>query len=384
MKNINNWISIVDRKVNQSVVNSDELLSGKSGLILYHYSRWKALNNIADYNKVEHYIQSIFDNIENQTPLFYGTGWGNGIAGFAHVCTYLMEENFLDLNIKEVFVEIDKILFEQALEEINECSTDYLHTSIGILHYFSSRIEEAYIAEYIQILLSKILGIAIIDEYGLRFENSFMKREEKEYNLSLSHGLAGVLLVFLSIYEKDTTAKRILKDTIYKGIKYIVTYHRHSDKQNGEFSEFPSVIKVNTQEPFYGNRLAWCYGDLNIVLLLYRAGYIFGNYEWIELADRVGAKSVKRKTTDETGISGAFFCHGTAGLAQFYKTLYEINSLSIYKEAHSYWLNQTLLYLKEGVNQESPVGLLEGLAGVGLTLLSAQNKNLTWSKLFLL
>lgn len=383
MKNINNWISIVDRKVNQSVINSDELLSGRSGLILYHYSRWKALNNIADYEKVEQYIQSIFENIENQTPLFYGTGWGNGIAGFAHVCTYLMEENFLDLNIKEVFIEIDKILFEQALEEIKECSTDYLHTSIGILHYFSSRMEEEYIGEYVQTLLIELLETSIIDQYGLRFENSFMKREEKEYNLSLSHGLTGILLVFLNIYERNI-AKQTLKDAIYKGIKYMVSYHRHSDKQHGEFSEFPSVIKVNTREPFYGNRLAWCYGDLNIVLLLYRAGYIFENYEWIEIADRVGVKSVERKTTDETGISGAFFCHGTAGLAQLYKTLYEINSLPNYKEAHSYWLNQTLLYLEERVNQESPAGLLEGLAGVGLTLLSAQNKNLTWSKLLLL
>ena len=66
-----------------------------------------------------------------------------------------------------------------------------------------------------------------------------------------------------------------------------------------------------------------------------------------------------------------------------------MDPLDAYREGYEYWLDKTFVLLEEDQERSAYMGkeheVLEGLVGVGLTLLSyVSDQDLKWSKLFLL
>jgi len=161
------------------------------------------------------------------------------------------------------------------------------------------------------------------------------------------------------------------------------------DFANGEYSFFPYMVKRQSDEIRSSNRLAWGEGDLNEVLLFYRAGALLNDAGLIQLANLIGAQSIMRKEERSTMVADASFSHGASGLAQYYKILYRESKVAFYLEGHTHWIEQTILLLdndlQQGIYHGKEHNFADGLVGIAFTLLSyISDTEFRWSRSVLL
>ncbi len=94
----------------------------------------------------------------------------------------------------------------------------------------------------------------------------------------------------------------------------------------------------------------------------------------------------------------ACFCHGTSGIAHIFNRMWRETGMPECKDAAAYWIGQTLSLAKfedglagyktwQGTERgfQNEYGLLEGIAGIGLVLLSYHYEiEPTWDECLLL
>ena len=140
---------------------------------------------------------------------------------------------------------------------------------------------------------------------------------------------------------------------------------------------------LECDEMLHRSRLAWCYGDLGIATALIEAGNTLGNLELVEFGKQVLLYSSIRRDTRANYVHDSSVCHGSAGIAQIFRTHgIHLNSPELI-DAAMYWeadiLNRvvkdddgkhTLLYYdpEEG-GYVKRGGILNGPSGAGLYLL---------------
>ena len=157
---------------------------------------------------------------------------------------------------------------------------------------------------------------------------------------------------------------------------------------------FPSTSLENPG-PVNISRLAWCYGDLGIGIALWHAGKALGRKELIDYAIEIFEFSATRKDLKSNYVWDAGLCHGSAGITQVFFRMWQETRLPSLQSAYEYWKNQTSLFANR---PEGPAGyqsydptqqswetkyyILEGVAGIGLTLLSPLHS--AWDEILLL
>lgn len=368
---------------------NDGLLGGRLGLCYLYYQLYQATGDTAYQMRGRDILVSIFEKINTGEPGIMGTSLSSGCAGLGFVVNDLTRKDVLGIHLDPSFFAMDDFLFQSAMEQIDKDYMDYLHGAFGILHYFSEKTRCKKSMIYLDGLVEKICTKIVKDKGGYWFRNRVLRPEElEEINFSLSHGLTGMLLILLNTYNR-TKHKALVKETVEQGIRFIQKHRLWVDYTEGEYSFFPFTVTINAREIENHPRLAWCYGDLNEVLLFYRAGKMFKDQAIADEADKVGFWSLMRKDEASTQVRDSHFCHGASGLAQFYRVLFQESGREKYREGYEYWIQQTLSMLQQDIQNERykdrEHGLLDGLAGVALTLLSyATEKNLDWSRVLLL
>lgn len=376
----------IHTKINNFKPTNDHLLDGNLALVWYYYHTWKATKQTALVEKVQELINQVFDNI-NTNPQLAGASFANGMAGFAYTVTIISKDKLIDINIDEELEDVDDYLYQQAIDWIEDDYIDFLHGATGIIHYFNERLDNQKIYNYTNDLVERLFYRGIIDGRGLRFKNYVVSIDEKQkIDFSLSHGLVGFMLVLLNSYEKGLK-NEIIPDFASKAINYIFSYKRNPDFDKGQYSYFPNTVSEN--EVNYKNRLAWCYGDLNIVLLLFRYAKLFNDKNIEKQAILIGTSTLVRVEANSTLISNAHFCHGASGVTQFYKTLYTISGVDAFKKGYEEWIDRLLVFIDQDLsnkNYESIEGnILDGYIGIALTLLSYFKKEtLYWQTTLLL
>jgi hypothetical protein len=144
-----------------------------------------------------------------------------------------------------------------------------------------------------------------------------------------------------------------------------------------------------------GSRAAWCYGAPGVARSLWLAGVARNRPEWRELAIEAMAAVYRRPHTARQ-INSPTFCHGVAGLLQVTLRFANETRLPMFTAAASElieWLlsayePDSLMGYRNwepgGTRVDQP-GLLEGAAGVLLTLLAAATEvEPSWDRAFLL
>lgn len=213
------------------------------------------------------------------------------------------------------------------------------------------------------------------------------------YCLGLAHGVPSVILIalkYLQVYEKDELAHEVLE----KSINYLLSVKTKTERN----FFFPnSIINDVASE----GRLAWCYGDLGCALSLLLAGRQLNRPELSDTALKVALSAAERRHDDS--LSDADFCHGTAGIAHIFGRFYNYTGLEEFRLAAEYWFSKTLdLATFEdglagykhyyGLNDwqkrekfDVNAGLLEGVAGIGLAMMSGiSSREPAWDSCFLL
>ncbi|HEV7781400.1 MAG TPA: lanthionine synthetase LanC family protein [Chitinophagaceae bacterium] len=376
--------------IESSIPRSNYLLEGKLGLVLYYFSLYEAFGEMDHANKCIELLEEVMNQEDEEPAPLSGTGFANGTAGLGFLLFLLQKKGLIDIDLQEELKELDESLTTQALRQIEEERNDYLHGAMGIIHYFLTRIDEEDMRKRVELLVTAFCSKAVLQKEGVWFRNFIIDAKEKErIDLSLSHGNAGFLLLLLNVLETGILEQGI-KDIIEKGIGFIISQQMEPNPAQGQYAVFPfSVHSRNRTDQFFSQRLAWCYGDLNIVLLLYRAAAQLEQPGWKEMADHIAEQTIQRTGPGSTLAEDSHFCHGTSGLAQFYKRLFAITGDKKFSEAADHWIGQTVSNAETEWKKNKYTGkecsILSGLPGINLVLLSCISKNeLTWSRSLLL
>jgi lantibiotic biosynthesis protein len=368
---------------------NDSLLGGGLGMAFYYYHLYKIFNNEDYADKALDFIEHAVNLSGEADKTLFGASFSAGGAGMGYLIKTLHDDGLLDMDLEDELSDLDEYLFQSALAMIvQDGNLDYLHGAAGIIYYFSHRLPDARSHERVTRLITAFIQKKIVTENGTWFSNYVMDKDDRtEINFSLSHGQTGFLLILMRAYNKGILIPEI-PEIVLSGINQVVHFKRQPKDESLSF--FPSTVKNNNSgEMLFSNRLAWCYGDLNILLLLYEASEFLKNPAWKLMANEMAPAITGRKSEAETAVSDAHFCHGSAGLVQVYHRLFELSGLPEYKEASAYWLQKTLELLPNDLEKdtynEKACNLLEGLVGINLTLVaSISEKPVNWGNLFLI
>jgi hypothetical protein len=370
------------------------LLSGAVGCSLFQFIFYELSGNLQNYKRGIAIIEDVFKEIEHEkNPI---NTFCSGLAGVGWFVEYAVEHEWIKDNTNEILDDLDKFLSHFLKIHLIQNNWDFLHGGIGLGIYFLRRNlkndgqtnEIEYILNFLETTCTKIEKDKIGWLSLINYET-----KEKGYNISLSHGMSSVVIFLTKVYSQHLFKNRVLK--LLNGAVNFILDQEMDINQYGSF--FPSY-SIECSKKLYKSRMAWCYGDLGIAMSLYQAGIAIQREDWIQKAIKILLYAAEnRKKLQNEFIVDAGLCHGTAGIGHiFYRMLWNTHLLE-FKEAADYWFNETLKMAKfkdslagyksfQGKDGwVNSYGLLEGISGIGLALLTyTYNLEPTWDECLLL
>lgn len=366
--------NVLNTRIAQSVPSNDSLLSGKLGLAWYYFTLYCHTEDPTHAEDALAQLESVILSYNTAKTNLRGNAFSCGGAGLGYLVTTFEKAGLIAVDLEPELRALDSFLFESSIGQIQEYGDiDFLHGAFGVLHYFNTRADEIVIRKYIIELVEALEARIVRQTFGSWLSND-LKGAEPEINFSLSHGLSGQLLILLKTFQAGIQ-QELIKKLVYEGIQLVQNFSRPPNEELGEYQQFPVKIVPGVKpQPIFNNRLAWCYGDLNIVILLSKAGKIFHESNWQAQSYNLGFSTIQRKDGKSTQVSDCHFCHGAAGLAQVYSSLYLDSGLAFYQEASEYWISSVLhrlpAELNNGIYNGKEGSLLEGLPGIALALIT--------------
>ncbi len=322
-----------------------------------------------------------------------GHSFAAGISGIAWGFLHLHNAGFVnDIDAQDIVSDLDKPLFELSLELIQKGDYDYLHGGLSAGLYYLERQPSPTIEQYVVQLVDALATTAVrlptgeicwpFGDFG-----RWQPGEPVLYNPGLSHGTASIVALLRLFYERGYAANQCA-ELIQGALLWLWSKRNQSGK-----SVFPTMVTEDQSDQ--DSRLGWCYGDLGIANTFWLCGKTFHNAHWQSIALQTFLKAAQRRQPQDTGIRDANFCHGSAGVAHFFRQFNRQTPHPLLTEAADYWMQQTALYatpetdenvfLTYEAGQHRPnLGLLDGESSVGLVLLAELGMPTGWDRLLLL
>jgi len=369
-----------------------DLASGVAGVALFfaHLSRFRDPGG--EFSTLS--LQCL-DKIARDLPdaKVIAPGMFDGVAGIAwateHISRVLAVE---DHPSADSYDDVYDFIFEYLLSR-GEFEYDLISGLVGIGMWGLTLSDEPWREKITRRVLELLQSAAVHVDTGITWGTppSRFRRHGTvnasglpEFNLGLAHGVPGVIGFLSSCVDQD----------LYPAVS--------GELLSGALS-WLSCQTLTTQSdptfPFVAGaarpaRLAWCYGDAGIALILHQAAGVIRTENIEELAARV-CRRVAERRMPEAHVIDASVCHGSAGLAHICGLLASTSTQMA--RARDYWI-ETLLNSAQSHGgeigfpywnafarrYEKNIGLLMGLSGVGLTLLSLTKTDLGWDYPFLL
>jgi len=379
----------------EAYVNSGKkigLYNGLGGvaLFLFYYSKYTGdehFGNVA--NKALGRITQELSASKNNFS------YCSGIAGFGWLISHLQKANFLKEDFNELLNQLDPYLIK-ALDKFLEMGHyDFLNGYLGVYYYFlendfeydeRSKNLKSVIVEKV---INKLYDTAIIDGKKISWK-SYTNRNSSimGVNLGLAHGLPSIIMLLLKTYASKKDHK--VRSLIVGAIEYLKAVQSSYDNDALYSSFIYDGEYINESS---GSRLAWCYGDLGVGLSFNKVGMELKIDDITNRSLMIFEMTISRKATELNGVYDASFCHGSSGLTFIYNKIYEKTNLPDYKLSCQYWLNQTLDIINKSdykawfhsTGYRLEHGILEGVSGIGLSLLSIVDRNSRgWEEAFLI
>lgn len=360
------------------------LYDGEFGPLLFLYYYAKYIDNSLD-EIVESYTENLVNNINSINRHTFCSG----LSGILYLFELLREEEFIDIDLDDVEKIFDNYMIQSIKEDISNKNFDFLHGSLGVLIYFLKKnTNKNLILNFIDKLFES--GEINKPDNMVKWKSNINIENRFIYNISLSHGMSGILLFLSRAIEKNIPVNK----TMYEGtINYILAQEMDYNHYGSYFPSF-SIEHANIET--FKSRLGWCYGDLGIGYAIWFAGKVNNEKKWQKKGLDILLKTTERKPLTEESVVDAGICHGSAGIAMFYKKIYDETCQEEFKYAYMDWIKETLrldtfpngLAGYKSLMSEDWVcdySLLTGISGIGLILIShLLNDNQKWDQLFLL
>ncbi|MCL2097440.1 MAG: lanthionine synthetase C family protein [Bacteroidales bacterium] len=369
------------------------LLTGLAGEALFLYKYANTLQLDAIKNNANEKLHMIFDLI-NEGRITSFT-YAEGLSGVGWLIEYLLIQKLLVAEDGDIMQEADELLGNFMIQQMHEGDYDFLHNAGGIALYFLKRIQKThralpFLKQYIKELLA-----SSEDEGGMKKWTTPINMEDniKGYDISIAHGSSSIVVLLSKLLPIISTLG--LTNLLENTVNYILhqEYPRHARK----VSFFPTY-NLQYDNRNFASRLGWCYGDLGIAIALYQAGQVLQRQDWTNKAIEVLLyAAAERRNLQKNMVVDAGLCHGTAGIGHIFYRMWWHTRFSEFKNAADYWFNETLkmarfedglvgfkaLHGEDGWINE--YGLINGIAGIGLAMLSyITETEPTWDECLLL
>jgi hypothetical protein len=368
--------------INKDKSISPAFLTGDAGIQLFNLLYLENKNKVDD----EAFQSNIELLAENSLSFSYPT-FCSGFAGINWFFKYLYEKNVLNKEDLSMLCYRDKELENVSIQMLQIGNYDFFHGAVGIAYYLlysPNMAPERYFSDFFEVinsLFDKSTNNDSIPSYNFSTKSIV----HSEVNFGLSHGVPSILKFCVQCFKQG-----ICIDASRKLAWRIINYLLAHTNPAPAISYFPySVSTVKETERV--TRLAWCYGDLGVGIVLYQAGIVFQDKRIVDFSLEVLLHSTKRRTIGEAIIFDAGVCHGTAGIAHIYNRMWHYTKDPVFKEACDYWIRKTVDFSTyedgiagykkyNGINKEyeSEYGLVEGTTGIGLVLLSYLTGDFSW------
>ncbi len=323
---------------------------------------------------LENCISELSDGLNNYT-------YSNGLAGVLYVLKAMNDNNLINLDFSDIENNYKDALTEFAYSNIVNRNYDFMHGGLGIPLYF---IDDKPINELVVKALSQT---AIQDGDKMKWLSSLGPGKGNGFNIALSHGMSSIA-IYLSRVFKIFTKNYLVSKMLVSTINYILSQAIDREKYS---TCFATQSLENGELPHKG-RLAWCYGDLGVGAALWQAGKAANNREWKDIALDIYMFSAQKRDLTDAMVKDAGICHGSAGIAMMFGYMYKETNKQMFLDARNYWIDITLRFafhkdglagykafrLKDDLKTPTSITsyvLLEGVAGIGLMLMSMLHKD---------
>ncbi len=360
---------------NESELTPLGLMSGHTGHLLYHCYRSKQLDTSENTAIIETGIIQSFENL----MLINSGVLSIGVSGVLWALNHLNNEDFIDID-QDNFSDISVSLSNSLLKNSVAHNFDYLHGANGIALYLMNR-PEASAHQYFDQWLEQLYETGIKTKDTIAWRTVINAKEKLfGYSLGLAHGAPSVILILIQLLKKQPNKKAL--NILNKSISHLLENRNPRQSINKEIkSFFPNYIAEGNA--FNSSRLAWCYGDLGCAFALYHAGKFLNQINLIDLANEIMFHHAENVSDEQAKLNiDTDFCHGTVGVAHLFARFYNYTGLESYRNAAEFYYEKTL---QMAVHQDGLAGfkhyeeegfknnltLLEGLSGIGLSLISA-------------
>jgi lantibiotic modifying enzyme len=363
--------------------NMMSLMTGESGVALFRYHYLKFKGRI---DKDVQFAESLQQMAETSIGFEYPT-FANGKPGVNWFFAYLGNSGVLDDEDVATLTDDKHILSQKAIEHLHNDNCDFLHGAVGIAYYLLYDKQQTGIAFY-ETIFNLLDSLRLKCDDPTVVPNLDMKTGKlipDEVNMGLAHGIPSIIKFCIQCYKQKVCPKQARK-LAYDLINFMIN-HTNSDISKGFFPAYAS-LKEQEDRP---SRLAWCYGDLGAAFILYQAGIVFKDDNTRDFALTILLHSTKNRTPEDTRVTDAFFCHGSSGIAYIYNKMWHYTHNPIFKETRDHWIRMTLdlRVHKDGVagykhydtianKWDNQYGMLEGVSGIGLALLSCITNDFSW------
>lgn len=133
---------------NMSNCNGVGLFGGKLGISIFFFE----YGRITGRKQYKYLAESLLDDIYEQTTEDIGIDLADGLSGIGIGLLFLLRENYISGNVKEVLKSIDEFLIEnnEIVKLHEDVITEYPLFSIGLYTYFRMKMAKANEQDYIK------------------------------------------------------------------------------------------------------------------------------------------------------------------------------------------------------------------------------------------
>jgi lantibiotic biosynthesis protein len=340
-------------------------------------------------------IEDILSTPANGRNAIKSLNFVDGYSGLLSVLQNLSDNGLLEIDHDD-FRNIETLIFEWAMEQIDNSNIDFFYGSIGAFACLIERRDSPNYQIYNEKIVDALASKMASSKYNAIINNLYNQldsRKATEINFSLAHGLSAVIVCLINLYQNGIKVG-LIENIVGNFMTSMLELNQHYRSESPHIA-FVGALDLADNSPSFQKRLGWCYSDLNLIHILYKAGTAFGNQTWISTANEKASMLVARTSYEETMLNNPFLCHGYFGVSHYYLTLFNLTNQPVFKDASTYWLDKGLgffdandnsLFFTENYKKTSDLNsLFYGIPGVLLCLTTAINNDLKgWSKVILL
>lgn len=385
MINVRKKLEAINLQINTYPLKTQGLLSGKLGTFLFKYKYFKLFNNAELLDQLfEEITESIYSDINISDESFC-----EGSSGKNCFYNYLFSEKIITSEDLDLITTDFESMIQKAENQILLGNYDFLYGASGYLHSYICHNEISYAKEYYFKL--KDIFTPYIDKCKVSNHYPYFDSVKGHHlspiktDLSLAHGISGLLKANLDLLSLDTTYKPLINNC-NNIIDYILE-HQFTTPTESYFPNFIYSDKIDVES----SRLAWCYGDLGIAIILLFASIQLKSSYLKEKAIDILEFNSKRRSPDNTRVKDISLCHGSAGIMHIFNKAYLLTLEPKFKEAADYWFDETMKFgtytdtISGFKSFHNPINsfvqdnsILLGVSGVGLALLSHLTHDTSW------